>query len=122
MNTDTRKKIGVLLQTERERLGFSQAKFATLGGTKPRTLQDWERGTSTPSAEFLSNTTEFGLDVLYVITGQRNTKVPSEMPGLVFLKPKQQALIANHDAASEADKKIIEGVARLAAQPLIQRS
>lgn len=73
MNTEFRIFLGERLRAERERLGLSQPDMAALGGVKPRTYQDWERGVAVVSAEFLSVANAHGLDSSYVITGQRST-------------------------------------------------
>ncbi len=73
MNTEFRTFFGERLRAERERLGLSQPDMAALGGVKPRTYQDWERGVAVVSAEFLSVANAHGLDSSYVITGQRST-------------------------------------------------
>ena len=62
---------------ERERLGLLQPDMAALGGVKPRTYQDWERGVALVSAEFLSAVDAHGIDVSYVITGNRKAAVMS---------------------------------------------
>ena len=128
MSAEIRKTFGCLLQTERERLGFSQAQFAAMGGTKPRTLQDWERGASTPSAEFLSKAAKFGLDVQYVLTGERAaarqhvvTAVEDDAETannrkVVVLDERKQLLIARFEAASEVGKTYIEAASSFAAE------
>ncbi len=59
------------LVEERERLRLSQSALAEKGGTKLRTLQNWESAKNYPSSEFLADAAKFGVDVQYVITGQR---------------------------------------------------
>ncbi len=58
---------------ERERLNLSQSTLAEMGGTKLRTLQNWEGAKNFPSSEFLADAAKFGVDVQYVITGRRST-------------------------------------------------
>ena len=57
---------------ERERLRLSQPALAEMGGTKLRTLQNWESAKNYPSSEFLADAAKFGVDVQYVITGRRS--------------------------------------------------
>ena len=64
--------IGDRLKAERERLGLTQPAFAELAGSKKRTLIDWEKGVSSPTAVQLVALAESGVDVLYVLTGQRS--------------------------------------------------
>lgn len=65
---------------ERERLRLSQPALAEMGGTKLRTLQNWEGAKNFPSSEFLADAAKFGVDVQYVITGQRSTNLSGPAP------------------------------------------
>ncbi|RYF02255.1 MAG: helix-turn-helix transcriptional regulator [Comamonadaceae bacterium] len=77
MSTEIRISMGERLRSERDRLGLSQPDMAALGGVKPRTYQDWERGVALVSAEFLSEADNHGVDVSYVITGSKTRQVLS---------------------------------------------
>lgn len=72
MNTEIRALMGARLRLERERLELLQPDMAALGDVKPRTYQDWERGVAGVSAEFLAVVAAHGVDVLYVVTGERS--------------------------------------------------
>lgn len=72
MNAEIRVFMGDRLRQEREGLGLPQSEMAALGGAKPRTYQDWERGVAAVSAEFLAVVASVGVDVLYVVTGKRD--------------------------------------------------
>ncbi|WP_200843237.1 helix-turn-helix domain-containing protein, partial [Raoultella sp. 18083] len=63
--------VAARLREERDRLGLSQAEMAALGDTKARTYQDWERAVASVSADFLGTVAGHGLDVTYVLTGNR---------------------------------------------------
>lgn len=63
--------IGERIRAERERLGFTQPVFAEVAGTKKRTLIDWEKGVSSPTATQLAALSEIGADILYIVTGHR---------------------------------------------------
>lgn len=69
-----RELIGVRLREERERLGLSQEDFAAIGGASRRSQIDWEQGKFVPNVEFLAAVAGEGVDVLYVLTGQRTYK------------------------------------------------
>lgn len=71
MVTDIRSSIGARLREERERLDLSQVQMAALAEFKLRTYQDWERGIAAVSSEFLALAAPHGLDVFYVLTGER---------------------------------------------------
>lgn len=62
---------GERIKQERERLGLNQADFAALAGSTRKTLFNWESGTATPNATVLAAWAAHGLDVLYVVIGQR---------------------------------------------------
>lgn len=63
--------IGKRLKEERERLKFNQADFAALAGAAKRTQIDWEKGVSSPTAVQLAALRTIGVDVTYVVTGER---------------------------------------------------
>lgn len=63
--------IGVRLKEERERLGYSQTDFASLGGASKGSQISWEKGSAYPNAAFLSSVASAGVDVSYVLTGYR---------------------------------------------------
>lgn len=65
------KLIGLRLKEERQRLELTQASFSEKAGAKPRTLADWEKGVSSPTAVQLCALSHAGVDVQYIITGQR---------------------------------------------------
>ena len=59
------------LKSERKRLGLTQESLAESAGIKRITLQSWERGLSSPPAIALSALGSVGVDVLFVLTGER---------------------------------------------------
>lgn len=76
MTTEIRSSIAARLREERHRLKLSQQQLADVGGVKLRTLQDWERALSPVQTEFLAATRPHGMDVLYVVTGERTGLLP----------------------------------------------
>lgn len=63
--------IGERLKEERLRVGVSQVDFADACGSSRNALLQWERGEATPNAAVLAVMGGLGVDVLYVITGNR---------------------------------------------------
>ncbi|WP_418131496.1 helix-turn-helix domain-containing protein [Variovorax sp. 278MFTsu5.1] len=110
MDEKIRLSIGVRLREERERLGMSQTAFAELGDVSLRAEQDWERGNSAPKADFLAVAATHGVDVLYVLTGQRTPKPTAS------LSQEQQALLDNYDHADEegraAARRVLSSLAK----------
>jgi transcriptional regulator with XRE-family HTH domain len=66
---------GDRLREERERTGLNQVAFAALGGVKKLAQINYEKGERSPDADYLAGLAAAGVDVLYVITGQRLTDV-----------------------------------------------
>ena len=63
--------IGERLREERERLGLSQPAFAALGGAGKHSQINYEADRRSPDGQYLSAVAAHGVDVLYVLTGQR---------------------------------------------------
>jgi transcriptional regulator with XRE-family HTH domain len=65
--------IGDRLKEERERLGFNQTEFAAKAGASKNSQYNYEKGERSPDASYLAAVAEQGVDVLYVVTGQRSS-------------------------------------------------
>ena len=65
------KEITDRLREERIRLGLTQEELAVLGGIRVNAQSVYERGARVPNANYLSNVARAGVDVLYVVTGER---------------------------------------------------
>jgi transcriptional regulator with XRE-family HTH domain len=77
------------LKEERERLGFTQPVFAAQAETKKGSIINWEKGASSPTAVQLEALSKIGVDVQYVVTGQRSEAALSpELSGLIALYQK----------------------------------
>lgn len=63
--------IGLRLKEERERLGLSQTALALIGGVGKTTQIKYEKGSSNPDSAYLSAVSKEGVDILYVLEGQR---------------------------------------------------
>ena len=57
-------------KAERERLGFTQPQVAALTAVGKTTVINWEKGASSPTAAQLEVLSKFGMDVLFVVTGE----------------------------------------------------
>ncbi len=101
--------IGERLREERERLGFNQPCFAEFAGTTKQTLFSWESGGSSPKSDQLSALAEHGVDVYYVLTGQR-------IGTAATLSARERALVDNYRAAPEDAKKALETTSAALAQ------
>lgn len=83
--------IGVRIREERQRLGLSQAAFGEVGGVKKLTQITYEQGKRSPDARYLAALYRYGVDICYVISGERT-----------------------HDFVTRLDKEIMLPVAKVA--------
>lgn len=76
----SREKIGNRLQEERKRIGLNQEEFALQIGVSKRTLAGYEGGGSDVGASVLGQSSALGVDVLYVVTGERKPTPADSIP------------------------------------------
>jgi len=103
--------IGARLKEERNRLGLTQEKFGSTAEAKPRTVGDWERGLSSPTSAQLAQLAEIGVDVTYVITGQRLSEA---LQHNIELMMKVTAEATQQGGASELTMKAIQTARQMA--------
>lgn len=84
--------------------------MAEIVGCSRRTVVEWESGGSSPKAEQLSLLADNGLDVYYVLTGQR-------VGAATTLSARESALVENYRAAPEEAKKALETTSAYFAKP-----
>jgi transcriptional regulator with XRE-family HTH domain len=129
--------IGARLKEERERLNLSQAALAEIGGKKKLAQLKYEKGESSPTAAYLAAARRIGVDVLYVITGERTAQhlAPDEAELLALFRAAPLAVKAaaigalqggtnKHDAAGkyEGSKQIFNGgVGDVAGRDIVKR-
>ena len=63
--------VGARLREERERLGLKQEDLAVVGGVNRNTQGSYERGVRNPDTAYLAGVASLGVDLIYVISGQR---------------------------------------------------
>lgn len=118
--------IGMRLKEERERLGFTQPAFAEIAGAKKRTLIDWEKGISSPTAVQLAALVRAGVDALYVLLGSSNRALTPDLTdnqnGATShqLTSDEQELLALYRAAPLAGKMAAVGALQGAAAAATQ--
>jgi len=64
--------IGERLREERARLGLNQGDFAAVAKVSKTTQFNYEKGERSPDAAYLEAVATAGVDVLYVLTGNRS--------------------------------------------------
>lgn len=101
--------IGTRLKEERERLGMTQPAFAEAANAKKRTLIDWEKDVSSPTAVQLAALSSKGVDALYVLSGKRSAAMPAADAA-------EQVLIDSYRrCGAQAKQNLIQTAALLAA-------
>lgn len=102
--------IGRRLREERERLGLNQDVL----GVTPQSQRKYEKGESTPGADYLANFAAKGGDVLYVITGARAAGVVSDIEARLI-----NAFRASPEAVRDAIMAALQaGAANVPATPI----
>lgn len=76
---------GERLKDERERLGHNQEAFGLIGGVKRNAQANYERGDRTPDSDYLAAIGAAGADVLYILMGRRETRIPDTLRDEEFL-------------------------------------
>ncbi|EBV0925932.1 transcriptional regulator [Salmonella enterica] len=104
---------GERLKEERKRLGFSQTDFAQMVGASYKSQLRWEKDESSPGADALGIWANVGLDVLYVVTGQRSQGV-FDIPKM---SPEKLALVEAFDGMSEENKRALLQIGESLSQP-----
>ncbi|RTR82558.1 XRE family transcriptional regulator [Pseudomonas aeruginosa] len=94
----SREAIGARLQIERKRVGLNQDEFAQRVGVAKRTLAGYEAGNADVGASVLALSANIGVDVLYVVTGERKLQPIDGMDG------SETQLVENYRQLSEEDR------------------
>ncbi|WP_304351038.1 helix-turn-helix domain-containing protein [Comamonas testosteroni] len=69
--------IGARLREERERLGLNQEGFGQLGGVRKQAQLLYEKDERRPDSDYLAAVAAAGVDVLFVLTGRRQSDLPA---------------------------------------------
>ncbi len=102
------KKIGDRLREERKRLGLTQTEFGETGGVKLFAQSNYENGKRTPSADYLAAIAKRGVDVAYVVTGDKSIQTSKSIVGdqsssLVEIPVYDLEAAAGHGAPLDAE-------------------
>lgn len=74
--------IGERLKEERNRVGANQTVFAEQCGVTKNTQLAYEKGERSPDANYLAAASAAGIDVLYVVTGERKPQPADSISAL----------------------------------------
>jgi len=67
---------GNRLREERSRLGLTQEALGEIGGVRKQAQLHYEKDERKPDSDYLAAVAEAGVDILYVVTGERSKPVP----------------------------------------------
>lgn len=101
MNKRNFEQTGERLRTERLRVNVSQLSLAEACDVSRGTLATWEKGEQSPNAAALAVMAEHGIDVLYVVTGQRAGEAEST------LAPAERELLQAWRQSSEQGRALL---------------
>ena len=104
--------IGERIRDERKKLQLSQADFAKLAGCSRNAQAIYERNESLPGAAYLIKLSEMGIDVQYVLIGQRTPSAD----GAFAESEEEKKLLENYRAMDEAARLNIQAVGNAFAQ------
>lgn len=102
--------IGDRLREERDRLGLSQAAFGELGGVKANAQGNYEKGDRSPDAAYLAAVAAHGVDVLYVVTGERTPEAADSITAA------EAKVLECYRALPAADQGVLERTAAVLAE------
>ncbi|MFP3181581.1 MAG: helix-turn-helix transcriptional regulator [Paraburkholderia sp.] len=68
---------GERLKNERSRLDLNQSEFAAIGGVKQHAQFQYEKGMRRPNSDYLSALAGAGVDVWYLLTGEKGARLES---------------------------------------------
>ncbi len=93
--------IGDRLKEERERLGVNQTEFAALAGVSKNSQFNYEKGERSPDAAYLATVAAAGVDVLYILTGQRSA------PNETALTTEESAVLNDYRSMPGSDRAAV---------------
>ncbi|ABX18537.1 transcriptional regulator, XRE family [Burkholderia multivorans ATCC 17616] len=101
--------IGDRLRDERKRTSLSQRAFAERGGVTEKTQVLYEKGERVPDAIYLEKIAAAGVDVLFVLTGHRNS---------AELSPDEEVLVTGYRSLDAKGRAGVLGmIAGMTQQP-----
>lgn len=110
MNKRNFEQIGERLREERLRIDVSQLSMADACDVSRGTLATWEKGEQSPNAAALAVMAGLGVDVLYVVTGQRQGATEAT------LAAEEKALLAAWRESGEKGRAALTAVAEVLKQ------
>lgn len=100
--------IGDRLKEERERLKLTQKSIADFAGTTTRTQISYEGNLTRPKGGYLARVSSLGVDVAYVLTGERLENTATTPTELAYLRICRR--LADVDGGQKAGNAALLGV------------
>lgn len=88
------KGIGLRLRQERNRLKLSQSALGAIGGVETNAQGNYENGTRSPKADYLLRIAESGVDLNYVMSGNRAS--PDAVNRSLVIDPEERPDVYPH--------------------------
>jgi transcriptional regulator with XRE-family HTH domain len=119
---NTSVEIGARLREERDRLRLNQDVFADDLGVSKTTQSNYERGLRSPDAPYLAAAAAKGMDVLYVLIGNRTDPSlamgwPEGTHPFADMTAEEAYLLGNYRECSEANKQELLNASAILANP-----
>lgn len=96
---------GARLQEERKRMQMTQTQLAEVAGVTKQSQINYEKGERHPDSLYLAAVAAVGVDVLYVLTGQRQSPAPA-----AALDEGDRVLLRNFHAAPQQVQKGVRSI------------
>ncbi|MGK0684483.1 helix-turn-helix domain-containing protein [Serratia marcescens] len=97
--------LGERLREERDRLGLNQTDFAKLADHSRSAQAAYERNEKIPGGSYLSALAVIGIDVMYILTGNKTPKTVIDEVSM-----EERKLIENYRAMDEAARLNMQAV------------
>lgn len=107
--------VGERLREERDRLGLNQTDFGVAAGVSRGTQKAYELESSSPDIRYLSTLQGMGVDVHYVLTGNR---APVDADGLTAEEAK---VLEQYRTMSPESRASVERVAEALANYIVKK-
>ena len=101
---------GARLKEERGRLGLTQSLFAAHGGVVKFTQINYEKDVASPSVDYLYKLEKVGVDIGYVLTGERTASASMKRDEL---DQRTSELVKRWDLLGEPAKHLVETTVQL---------
>lgn len=109
------KNLGERLREERDRLGINQNELADIGGVKRNSQGNYERGRQNPDTAYLLAIAKAGIDVMYVLFGQRDGAMDAQTEA-------ETEVMCSFRSLSPADQAVVRRVATGLAEMVVKTS